>query len=485
MQSDFPKSLQNSLQSLIISGDPSDISIQKVDTVGTAVRRQSGGSRNYLWMNLPPELLVEIFRHTIIGPKAPSPLELGWVCRFWRDLVFNSCQLWSQIELQLVPSLYDNQLSLLEKWLERAKGASLSLVISSNLGRRAEYGRLISIIGSKSNQISTMDLYLPRAFFNQLSETRTSFGSLTQLLISTNDEESFDLFGGPTIRTFEPSLDLTNASIRRFYVSSFSLPWAQLLHLHLSTVAPYEICEAILWSHNLQSLHAEFVVEAANAEEITLPQTITHKNLQRFTFSETEEVSFACAIQAFDQLRLIELKEFTFILGTYRTTFLLQPFVSASMFPLEELSIQEACITESDLIACLKILPSLRVLDLANLAWSNNASLGPELFELMTLIPCGSSPILPNLRSFMFQGSKVAFSPDVVVELLESRWGSLRAGSHPGVQNSPLQLIFLYALKGPHWVITTTHQLMFERWRAKGFSIAVTITSPTHGSETN
>ncbi|KAJ7510916.1 hypothetical protein B0H11DRAFT_1956564 [Mycena galericulata] len=89
----------------------------------------------YPVLTLPAEIISEIFTHflpaypersQLVGPLSPS--FLGRICRRWREVALSTPGLWKAPQLNLnTPRLYENQLRLLELWLQRSGGCPLSL----------------------------------------------------------------------------------------------------------------------------------------------------------------------------------------------------------------------------------------------------------------------------------------------------------------------------------------------------------------------
>ncbi|KAI4518929.1 hypothetical protein K523DRAFT_249130 [Schizophyllum commune Tattone D] len=82
---------------------------------------------------MPPEILAEIFVHTLplglyeapLYPRS-QPLLLSHVCRYWRDVAINLPSLWRQFFLLGCPGIYHHrQLELARLYVDRARGAGL------------------------------------------------------------------------------------------------------------------------------------------------------------------------------------------------------------------------------------------------------------------------------------------------------------------------------------------------------------------------
>ncbi|EIW78525.1 hypothetical protein CONPUDRAFT_145722 [Coniophora puteana RWD-64-598 SS2] len=84
--------------------------------------------------NLPPEILAEVFTHTLapcpyVEPSVScSPIVLVRVCRRWRDVALATPRLWSSLHVSL-SKVYQSCWTGYSHWLMRAKAAPTSLRI--------------------------------------------------------------------------------------------------------------------------------------------------------------------------------------------------------------------------------------------------------------------------------------------------------------------------------------------------------------------
>ncbi|KAF5309779.1 hypothetical protein D9611_013600 [Ephemerocybe angulata] len=354
-----------------------------------ALKSRSADSRH---LDLPPELLVEIFFHSVSGKNAVTPYLLGKICREWRALVFDSCSLWQVLELKLKPN-HDTQLSLLEEWVSRAGILPLTVTIcyptSAGPSEPSKHpGLLKPILSLPSTRVSSLWLAdLPWGFFFAVS--------------AANPVGSWPSHGLPFPIFTSPPLIRIKTRTEQQSIFSENCLLSEFIHRRLN--------------HS----HAH----------------IGRWTLQRLTFSNDTNTQSAL----FNSLRLSGLTNLALQLGHRKRLtpdgkerpikFEIYPFLSESGCQLTDLAIDNAALTEPQIIACLCILPSLRTLRLSNNKWYDEEEgeffpMGPTLLRFMTSFSSVQQPILPALEQLTFVGSRVAFSPDVVIEFLRSRWGS-------------------------------------------------------------
>ncbi|KAJ7688513.1 hypothetical protein B0H14DRAFT_2421126 [Mycena olivaceomarginata] len=94
-------------------------------------------NRKYPIVTLPPEITSEIFIHFNVPPLSAktSPSLLSQVCGQWRLVAMTLPKLWSTFQVH--HSLSENQLALLNAFLERSQRCLLSISIDNRRLRRS------------------------------------------------------------------------------------------------------------------------------------------------------------------------------------------------------------------------------------------------------------------------------------------------------------------------------------------------------------
>ncbi|KAF6752061.1 hypothetical protein DFP72DRAFT_905982 [Ephemerocybe angulata] len=428
-------------------------------------------------MEMPPELLVEVFHFAVSGDKPINPLFFGKICREWRSLAFSSCQLWQDLDL-ILKIEYHAQFILFEEWIARVGCLPITISIAdpfevlrvdSKEDPLHACAQLINHIRPISSRISSLTLQrLPQTSLDLIARAEISPWSVLKEL-----QVLSDTCGMRSQLDFSTAAQLTSAIIRELYISHVTLPWSQLLDLRLDGVLPSEIREALEWSTNLLRLHAVGIVDTL---EEGVDAALTQSALQHLTLSAQRNFNFAWGCEPFNTIRLPGLQTLKLEMGPKRPTanerglrrLRIYPGILLSGCDLTELSIECAAILTPSFILCLAILPSLLHLRLLNNAWCQDerddpSSLGPELMHAMT-VTVERPAKLPYLESLIFKGSVVSFAPEVLVDFLESRWGT------PGTQ--PLRSV-VFRSAGEVWLVKEEHRAAFGHWRERGFEVEV------------
>ncbi|KAF5309793.1 hypothetical protein D9611_013628 [Ephemerocybe angulata] len=438
-------------------------------------------------LDLPPELLIRISQFAIKGQRegAMTPLFLGKICRDWRSLIFESSEFWTALRLTL-RSNPESQLELLEEWGNRAAGHPLHITISDPSAVLTEGDppceRLIRWIQDKSPKISRLKLLMTTEFFDAMEDSKMAEYMWPLLTKVSLDSDGWDLTNPHGFLNFGPQTcpQLTSATIGKFRFYDIQLPWKSLLHLHLCEgVYPEDIRGVLRMATQLQTLKSSSVYNSYTSALGThgLTTVITNSSLNQFTFS-SDEANLAWGCEVFNSLCLPELKTLTIKRGQKRPIarhtfeFDIYPLIFQSKFPLVQLSVEFTALQEPRFLDCLFLLPSLVILRLCSNSWfhedpDNLTPLRPDLFISMM----GSeknTPIMPNLEEVILEGSVVSFSPEILMKLLKDRWGDTRGNK----EKAALRSIVL-SLEGSEWEIEKRHQVEFEGWREKGFTLDV------------
>ncbi|KAJ7058506.1 hypothetical protein C8F01DRAFT_1255657 [Mycena amicta] len=184
-------------------------------------------------LSLPPELLSEIFEYfpennrPVIGGK-DSPLILGLVCGYWRDVALSLPTLWSSffINAKTYPETFEEDaphLELLPLWIRRSGGVPLAFDFSASDGALCR--ALLKELLLHSRRWSHAAFYVP---LNLLRNITGDMPLLKHLDISPHglptDEELFTVV--------DNAPQLTHAVLGDCFVPDVvRLPWKQLTHI--------------------------------------------------------------------------------------------------------------------------------------------------------------------------------------------------------------------------------------------------------------
>lgn len=204
--------------------------------------------------NLPAEILSHIFQ-LVCSPATFDPLAesepagsgqwsahttLNRVCRYWREIMVSTPQLWTHLILHMEPTTFDVAVSLLLRFLNRSGDLPLTLVLSFHHDLTIPFDTLIhesvdALLLKSFPRIRRLDLLYPPAtwlspslpFLNQLTHLRIGFIQTPQLL-------AFSAF---------PCLSHLHL-VRVWSPIALASP-QQITVLHMETT-PIDVCAAIL-----------------------------------------------------------------------------------------------------------------------------------------------------------------------------------------------------------------------------------------------
>ncbi|KAJ7107703.1 hypothetical protein C8R44DRAFT_857828 [Mycena epipterygia] len=187
----------------------------------------------YPILTLPNEITSEIFVNFLpVPPERPpamgifSPLLLCQICSQWRDVALSTPSIWSAIHLNLDdPLLHQQQLCLLEAWLERSKQCSLSIGLE-NLSSMGETTAFVEAIIRHCSRWADMMLVLP---FEELDLIQGDMPRLRTLTFGPNMELEDDPPVAARVVTFDRAPNLKNVVLSTFFNPfAITLPWSQI-----------------------------------------------------------------------------------------------------------------------------------------------------------------------------------------------------------------------------------------------------------------
>jgi len=205
-------------------------------------------------------VLLEIFAHTLRKPDPLTPFQLASICSSWLTIAFNTCELWSRVDLTLGITNYVARIELLSQWIARAGVTPIYIKLRGDnsfgwydIGCTETIRQLFDLIALRQGQIRSLKVWLPTCWINILDEKDLSWPNLSKLHISTSKDAQPIVLNKVPARLFARSPALKRLSIHNLFPSSFLLPWSNLLHLKLSSISPVEMCQALHWCKSLQT----------------------------------------------------------------------------------------------------------------------------------------------------------------------------------------------------------------------------------------
>lgn len=365
-------------------------------------------------LSLPPEILAEIFLRMQFEQK--TPLLLGKVCLDWRAIAWSTPSLWSNVDFCLSKERHSVRTELLDEWLQRSKAVPLTIRIWS---KEKECGywqsttptEMLRILVSHSWHWENVDLHAPRLWDTALQPIRDNLPMLDTLRITLPTVSAHHL----SFDMFENAPSLHEVHTTYVYIAEVRLPWHQITifrgdHLYVDE------CLTVLW--HCPQLKKCYFSPIINDDDLArthlLPEALTHKSLERLDITNTDASLIdplldLCTLPALRRLRIECNRHID------DTTVSITPTIRRSACILENLSMEEAFLSEEEAISCLQSIPSLVTLEI-----SIQSAKGISV-KFLSALSSTDKPFLPNLRILSIEGY-VFFDVEELTEMLVCRW---------------------------------------------------------------
>ncbi|KAF8207681.1 hypothetical protein K438DRAFT_342507 [Mycena galopus ATCC 62051] len=307
-----------------------------------ALAQQRLQSYIYPVLTLPPEIVSEIFIHTLpLYPYCPlftgpfSPTSLTHICREWREIALSTPALWRAIPLSLDPDdlPFEEQVRISDLWLKRSGSCRLSIRFDGD-DEIGEYrGRVADVLTSVFPHATRWECLKLEVSSYQLRELEGSNMPLLRHLDMWLHEDSDVAIKAISFRDLPLLRSVTlNGSAAAWVI----LPWDQLTSLVLSSGYLHECVPILQQTPNLA--HCKLHIAAFDADTIhviALPclqsLVLIHLGLRRHSGRYLE--SFIVPV-----LRSLQIPEI--FLGDEPIRFLTE-FVSRSGSRLQEVRVTD------------------------------------------------------------------------------------------------------------------------------------------------
>ncbi|KAJ7479779.1 hypothetical protein FB451DRAFT_1556612 [Mycena latifolia] len=240
---------------------------------------------SFPFLRLPNEITAEIFtqflppypkRPPLVGPLSPS--FLCQICRHWRDVAVSTPSLWSALSLYLeydYVERYEQQLYLLETWLERSGNCPLSIALEITADE--SIGRFIEATVRHSARWQHMTLLLPNSDLHLIKGDMPRLRSLT----FGPNQESYDSepIPEPTV-LFDQAPNLVTIELDRFFNPfCIILPWSQITSLSGSSFG-YEMAEILRHAVNVEQCTFELYDTELYGPIVEIPPLVRLRSLR-------------------------------------------------------------------------------------------------------------------------------------------------------------------------------------------------------------
>ncbi|KAJ6587792.1 hypothetical protein B0H10DRAFT_2093411 [Mycena sp. CBHHK59/15] len=277
----------------------------------------------YPVLNLPLEIISEIFLHCLPTPEkiTPDPLHvpvlLLHVCRTWRSIALSIPGLWAALHLSVydIPDgLYKTGAfeEFVETWFSRACTRPLSLSLHGDFETDFGSGRFSATLLRYALRLQCIALHFDRDYFIHLadldqSERFGSFPLLEKLEFSLPFHDGIEDQPNPS-EMFSGASRLREVTLRENAVPSmFSLPWGQLTTFTCESLPGEEILDLLYSAHSL----IECTVSVDPYIVVFHTKTIQNLRLQSLTLLDGSRMDFLrfLKLPVLRNLHLIDIED--------------------------------------------------------------------------------------------------------------------------------------------------------------------------------
>ena len=134
---------------------------------------------------------------------------------------------------------------------------------------------------------------------------------------------------------------------------------------------------------------------------------------------------------------------------------------------LEDIDAWFAQFTQDSVLEFLEVLGSTALRKLKLHFEVHGERLAPTLFERMAACCENETPFLPNLETLIIEDTALGFAPDVITQMLASRWDIETGDAYP------LRECVIHTRGGKRegWAVTEVHGAALKACRERGFTV--------------
>ncbi|KAJ7163080.1 hypothetical protein C8R46DRAFT_1102378 [Mycena filopes] len=399
------------------------------------VRRQDIlGDLNALdspFLQLPPELICEIFLHCLPSPRTPpspkaAPLLLGQVCRRWRNIALSFPPLWESLTLATVSSAdpTNEQVAMLDLWLARAGESTLRVsIVMDNEDypnsfffhiRRSELYRKLRRSSHRWRELEIVRRLedFPALLHKDAPWNLPHLVKLSLLLSSGGRHQT--QFPPDQLSNLMDAPALREVHLMGFTPKCLVLPWGQLTTAVIENLLPIEFLQTLVHLTSLTT--GTFTLWSPRRFQIPNHAPASVRLPRLTSFSLTGEL----CTPLLDHLDLPALAHFHLALGPLNDAKPLFAFLERGDPHMKSVALDARCaLSPTDLVSLLHALSHIEVLDLSTHMGLMNGALPHALST-------GPS-VLPNVRSLTVREMvdryhEPPLDEGTVVDMLKARW---------------------------------------------------------------
>ena len=364
---------------------------------------------------LPPDVMSTVFEfclpdfmdHQLLASSPYdkgnncTPLSLGAICSYWRDIALSTPSLWSSLVV-CDPSEHNSYIvtGLAQEWLARSGRLPLSIRILSTSYNKT-VSALIGIINDYSTRWSDLDLCMPNGYYELFHASDNQTAIHAPILKSIQFHSLSNHTRKMNFRLNCPPLERASLS---YPLDGFNIQWESLTHLTLISMSIIEPILLLCKTPRLVFLHVSGYCFRRRIEEqnIAAPVVTSLRSLHLLIDNSATEVFL-------NNLTAPHLEEFCLPRGYIPKIEVVTSFLRRSTCSLRSLSIRILPNYHERLMNILQSMPSLTTLSIKSVTsfkFSSRSKYRPQnISQLVVKVLSSQSTsiqqgFLPNLRIF-------------------------------------------------------------------------------------
>ena len=343
-------------------------------------------------------------------PPVITPFFLGKICRDWRDLVWSSPLLWSNIHLSVTRRRRKAQARLLRDWLSRTASCPLSFCLTSGEELEVWYynppAEILTIFVSVSERWKQAQFCIPP---NELwLDTFSAAENSLPLLTTATVEFDPGYAEGHHFKLFSTAPQLSALHLYHPWLVGVVAPWHQLQEFTSEKSSVNEIRAFLHKASNIfrcsfRHINCSTLNSSKSLDMINQPLVLDRLEYIELWFDKRVNMA---STRIFASIKPPSLRE-VFLHGSFFfTDVAILPRItesfSASSF-LEKFTLSGVLSSQHVLIEVLENIPSIKELHLKlDASFTDNQPLIREL--LQRLCPPHTNILLPNLQNLTYDG---------------------------------------------------------------------------------
>ena len=390
---------------------------------------------------LPPELLCEIFLHSLPDSPEPgfvytpppravdAPLLLCQICSHWRKVALSLSSLWSSLSVTVSSQGQKPRMPLVKLWLARSRSHPLSLSLDS----------LGVTVPPHANDNDVLDAFIPH--FHHMRQFRLflmthSFKSLLNIPESAApilEHLHISMRYWGNAQTDRLSLLFRSPRLRHFgwrnhvTVDYFGLEMTMAQLTSISLNCPFTIKECIYILHRCPML------EQCTFSDVYSIFPTSWSLPPRFELEHLNSLSISTNLNLAPLWDRLKLPAVSAIVIEYDTTYHppwpqaeFKEMLTRSSCALQSLVLDNPVICEDDLIECLRVITAslveFHIDDMRNISITDN------LLDMLTFRESSTedarkpSCLCPNLQIIKICGCISSSTDGVFAEMVASQW---------------------------------------------------------------